>query len=273
MEYYKKYEKLFKPTHISVSPAATIDASSIYSLFEVLVSLYTNVFVGKNDITIILDDKRMYLKSYFEQLGLNITFLDVPSGQSNGESSHGIQIIFDSADVPTALLELLNAGRDKTSPWRIRSCWVQESLKDSYFNAIASLSDKPENKNSIYALPIVIGESEVSSDLNISVNFFRTAKEVVELIKSTQSSTNLCASIWTENVSLAYEVASNLPMPNIWLNSVGLLDPVVPFTFGKPCSTQMYGSLLALCQFATQLHSLPDANTDPKTVFETFLDE
>lgn len=288
MDFYKQFENQFTNTKInSISPEATVDATSSKSLFEVFISLYSALYVGKSEITILLCEKRIYLKSYLAQLGLNITFSNVAEIIA---SPFGTQIIFDTADVPTAFLELLNAGQDKTSPWRIRSCWIQESLKDQfYYDFPLNPDDKCkefvssfESDGSIIIksckkdLALVVGgsEPEVNSDLVITVNFFRTAKEVIGLLaNSPQALMQQCASVWTENLSLACEISSKLSIPNIWINSVGLLDPIVPFTFGIPGNTQMYGSVLALCQSAIQLELPFNINDDPKVVLEAYLDE
>lgn len=85
---------------------------------------------------------------------------------------------------------------------------------------------------------------DVGADV-VLVQFFRTCKDVITLLgkQSPLSTQNL--SILTENFSITLEVAHGVPNAlNVWQIFVGLLDPVVPFTF----TSGLYGSEIALCQ-------------------------
>ena len=56
---------------------------------------------------------------------------------------------------------------------------------------------------------------------------FRTAKEALALANNTMY--GLGASVWTENVSLALEVAIGLKSGAVWVNSHNLFDAAAGF--------------------------------------------
>jgi len=56
---------------------------------------------------------------------------------------------------------------------------------------------------------------------------FRTAKEAVELANNTRY--GLAASVWTENINLALEVALLLKAGSVWINSHNLFDAAAGF--------------------------------------------
>jgi len=56
---------------------------------------------------------------------------------------------------------------------------------------------------------------------------FRTAKEAVELGNNTRY--GLAASVWTENINLALEVATLLKVGSVWVNSHNLFDAAAGF--------------------------------------------
>ncbi len=56
---------------------------------------------------------------------------------------------------------------------------------------------------------------------------FRTPAEAVELANSTRS--GLAASVWTENLTLAQDVAAKLATGTVWINCHALIDAAAPF--------------------------------------------
>lgn len=180
--------------------------------------------------------------------------------------------MFDSGDVNAAFAELAMAGADRTAPWRIRLCWIQESLRDRFENVFAKETAAAEDdvlaenarslggwfhrsKNNPDALPLIVGVSPnqwfFPKEDVVLVQFFRTAKEVLDHVGRSKA---ISISVWTENISLSFEVANRLAsVRNIWMNSVGLLNPKVPFTFANSsdgCTSCLYGTELAQCQAA-----------------------
>lgn len=267
--------------------AEPIDGTSSRSLFEILLSIYQNLHVGRVQVVIRIDEDRRYFQSLFS----NIKSLSFEEASPVKRSAYCVQIIFDSSDVASAFAELANAGVDRTAPWRIRQCWVQESLRAKFEAEFpsdgvvdATVLDLAQPFGAIVlasrrvALPLIVGvtEAHVDSDGVILVNFFRTPKDCVDLLAKKRQTVGagvaadeMSVSVWTENISLAVEMASILPALNVWINSVGLLDPNVPFTFGG--NYTVYGSDLALIQAAAAT-GLAEVD-DPNTNLAKYLDE
>ena len=96
---------------------------------------------------------------------------------------------------------------------------------------------------------------------------FRTAKEAVELGNNTRY--GLAASVWTDNVSLALEVALLLKAGSVWVNSHNLFDAAAGFGgyrqsgFGRDGGkevcliTALYISLYA-CTLTPSMPSVPN---------------
>lgn len=217
-----------------------------------------------------IDAGRQYLGDTAFNSDCSTEFVLNNVGQTNETTfASATQIIFDSGDVSAAFAELAAAGADRTAPWRIRLCWIQESLRDRFEDAFVQASNGEEldevarslggclHRSTIApdALPLIVGVSPSqwlgSKDDVVLVQFFRTAREVLDHVARSKT---ISISAWTENMSLAFEVANRLPdVRNVWMNSVGLLNPKVPFTFadasdgGTSC---LYGTELAQCQAA-----------------------
>lgn len=178
-------------------------------------------------------------------------------------------IIFDSSDIDSATDVLATAWENISVPWKIRNVLVQESISETFIKTIENkirsfdkillkdpvfvellqdslnsaskmgftILQNEHDKNVLKPL-IVMGPNRKYFDKDdnpimspiILMNTFRTAKEAVALSKSTSRSGS--ASIWTENISLAYEVINLLDVSTIWINNFGNFDPTVPFDFG-----------------------------------------
>ncbi|XP_031638506.1 uncharacterized protein LOC116350734 [Contarinia nasturtii] len=198
------------------------------------------------------DAKRKELVSYL--LGKNFTeelSTLTPTPSTFAESS---QIIFDSADVTSAIDALISNLSDRTrSPWRIGSVYVQESLRNKMLdllteerlNAATNGTNERKqpngedlakkfggklicNKNGTICLLIDVPPKYIQftdtpfNQIPIPVNFFRTTKEAIQLVKST------AASIWTENIEIFYEVATELNATIVWSNALGMFDKIMP---------------------------------------------
>lgn len=178
-------------------------------------------------------------------------------------------IIFDSSDIDSATDVLATAWENNSVPWRIRNVLVQESISETFIKTIENkirsfdnillkdpvfIDSLKESLNSSSKMgftviqnehdanefkPLIVmgpnrkyfdkDDSPIMSPI-ILMNTFRTAKEAVALSKSTSRSGS--ASIWTENISLAYEVVNSLDASTVWINNFGTFDPAVPFDFG-----------------------------------------
>lgn len=173
------------------------------------------------------------------------------------------QIVFESGDLESAIDSLFENLSDRTiTPWRINSIYVQETLRNQFY---LSISDRLNALNTLQPLPVArsnlnggewtkkFGGKYIESDnkliallietlpkyvdasaddeVPVAVNFFRTAKEAIQLINGDDSGDvsldRRSASIWTENISLLYELANNLNVRNVWVNSIGLFHQCV----------------------------------------------
>lgn len=246
-----------------------VSATSNKSLFEILVSIQYAI-IASNKITIVVDEKRAYLKDLLVSLFMfqvDTIDADYPITES---LTFCTQIIFDSADFQSAFNVLAAAFTDTTSPWKIRSCWIQDTLRTKFFDCFPSLLAnarqlsaeqqieveniltkskqfdatvfQSDDKNATFLVGIT--KKHIDSDLCVVVNFFRTAKEVVSLVQATDQTNSI--SLWSESITLAYDVADKLDVENVWINSNGLLHPEVPFTFGRGADKQIYGSKLGI---------------------------
>lgn len=174
------------------------------------------------------------------------------------------QIIFDSADVTSAIDELIINVSDRTwSPWRIKSVYIQESLKHKIHDLLtperlnATSSSPTSNNDKIQKsdeLAKRFGGKLFGSDIGtvnllldvplkylphptentfqripVAINFFRTTKEAIQLVKSDfDSNEKNLTTIWTENIELFYELAAELSASIVWSNSVGVFDRSMP---------------------------------------------
>lgn len=168
------------------------------------------------------------------------------------------QIVFESGDLESAVDALFANLSDRTiTPWRLNSIYVQETLRNQFYS---SINDRLKALNNLKSSTIVrskfngteltqkFGGKYIESDDKsiallietlpkyietfngdespVGVNFFRTAKEVIQLVND-DDSRNITldqkfASIWTENISLLYELVNSLNVRYVWSNCVGL---------------------------------------------------
>ncbi|XP_063223947.1 putative aldehyde dehydrogenase DhaS [Bacillus rossius redtenbacheri] len=81
----------------------------------------------------------------------------------------------------------------------------------------------------------------------VSVSSFRTAKEAVA--QANNSRYGIAASVWTETAALALEVANQLQVGTVWINSHGLFDAAVPFSGWKQSGIGCFGGKRGLLEF------------------------
>lgn len=215
---------------------------------------------------ILTDDKRKVLicnlfgTEYSEEARV------MPELKSNDRSVTCSQVIFDTADIASAIDELIFNQIDRTwSPWRIQSVYIQESLRNDVENLLtqerlnakcstikSKLSeDYPEKNQELakkYGGRILSSDNETvhflfdvppkyfpqSTDksfahIPVSVNYFRTAKEAIQLLNADLgASKKHITSIWTGDIQLFYEAAIGLNAKIVWSNAVGVFDAMMP---------------------------------------------
>lgn len=208
--------------------------------------------------------------------------------------------MFDSGDAAAAFAELNNAHADRTAPWRIRVCWVQESLRHQFedtFRAadvqhpallahVRPLGGSVRCTTAGEALvvdvplslwqptPVAAADADAPPTVVVLVQFFRTCKDAIGLLRKQSPVSTQSLSVWTENISITLELAKALPgAQNVWQNCVGLLDPHVPFTFPLAGGSCIYGSELALCQTFIARRSANDRRVDGKRLAAAFAGE
>lgn len=234
-----------------------LNALSYVSIGEVLLECYLLVQQDQSKgFCIDTDANRIALVSFLFGDNRVAESLSTPIEQRESDCT---QIIFESADVASAIDELIANLSDQTmSPWRIESVYVQESLRNTvldlltverlnaaYSTAADAMTSENKrlhaeelankfggklvsNKNGTIYLLFDVPPKYIQSDniplnkIPIAVNFFRTTKEAIQLAKSKASS------IWTENIEIFYEVATELNAEIIWSNAVGEFDKCMP---------------------------------------------
>lgn len=173
------------------------------------------------------------------------------------------QIVFDSGDIESAIDSMFANLTDRTNtPWRINSIYVQETLRNQFYlalndrlRALNSLQPSPvarsnlngaelsqqfggkyiesDNKSIALLIETLPKYIEASDEVEppVVVNFFRTAKEVIQLMNDDDGGDvaldHKSVSIWTENISLLYELANSLNVRIVWVNSIGLYHQCV----------------------------------------------
>lgn len=300
-----------------------VDGTSRRSLFEVLTGLAMHFRVG-HAVTVRLDAARSYLKvsrhiawtvesnylrlsnSPKQESSILGDCCSVENDENNDDddvprsaaSFGATQIVFDSGDAAAAFAELNNAHADRTAPWRIRVCWVQESLRHQFEDTFRATSSTDEPYTALLAhvrplggsvrytsagealvvdVPLSLWQLPVTADVPsvvVLVQFFRTCKDAIALLRKQSPVSTQSLSVWTENISITLELAKALPgAQNVWQNCVGLLDPHVPFTFPLAGGSCIYGSELALCQTFIARRSSADQRVDAKRLAAAFAGE
>ncbi|XP_021913051.1 aldehyde dehydrogenase family 16 member A1-like isoform X2 [Zootermopsis nevadensis] len=90
---------------------------------------------------------------------------------------------------------------------------------------------------------------------------FRTAKEAIALANNSRY--GMAASVWTENTSLALEVAYHLQVGTVWINSHGTVDAGVPFGGWKQSGIGVVGGKEGLLEYMQYKGVRVSMTTDP----------
>lgn len=230
------------------------------TIFQILMELYNCIKMEKRvfRIDFIDDIIRNALCSLFPlkiETEKNVKLFSVP--KKTVPDDFTTQIIFDSADIGSAFDELAITWKNHGSLWKISNVWIQESIKDKFLNNLSTKFNKhtiddndllknPELNEKITMAQklgaeifpinypkIIIGVNRkyIENNYIIYVNYFRTPKELQTLLKSDQLGSSV--SLWSENISLIYELIDKLDFSNIWCNCNGILNPALPFTFSN----------------------------------------
>lgn len=253
-ELYCRYDLL----RFNLMKYRKVDATASRPISDlVLQCFYTS---AQNDYSIRTDSKRSSLiRRVFgvdQLMEANVGTL-ASEQRSNRNCT---QIIFDTADIDSAVDALIANLSDRTiAQWRIDNVYVQETLRIQFdvaltdrlnaFNSLQSSSILHENSADIKSmqkfgskyiesnnklmgflfetLPKYVQQTANGAKPPVTINYFRTAKELGQLVAADRNVDGVAvdfrsASIWTENVSLLYELANNLNVKIVWANAIGV---------------------------------------------------
>lgn len=202
-------------------------------------------------------------------------------------------LVFDSCDLESASDRLAAAWSTNNAPWAIRSVMVQENIKDDFVQLVRSkLKPFSESQKRLLQDPLMkaldvaktLGAQLVQNDSDASelkptlafvpgvqyllspsasaaepspivvLSAFRTAKEALSLVNSNDGGS---VSLWSEELSLTFEVAYGLRSQTVWVNSYAEFNPDCPYTFRK--EDFCYGSDYAVCEKKVKTVFAPSA--------------
>lgn len=197
---------------------------------------------------------------------------------SNLAVAYGTMIVFESSDLESATDELAKAWVNCSVPWALRNVLVQETVQEKFIVLLESklkpfLDSVPFEKEMRAAVnkaletgfrliqclvdgvelkPTVVYGANVDFFLEneatrpspiLLLNVFRTAKEAISLANASNGGS---VSLWTEELSLALEVAYAVSAQSVWVNSHAIFNPAFPYTFRQ--NDYCYGSEYAICE-------------------------
>lgn len=248
-------------------------------------------FYGENPITNEFIQLLLLYPSFSAHDGDQLTL----TGEIPLHMAYCTMIVFDSCDIESASDRLALAWTTNDAPWAIRNVLVQENVKDEFIQLvksklkpfsdeqrkflsnslqkaidaaksvgvqlIASDSDANEIKPMLAFVPGVqyllsTNVAALQPSPIVAVNAFRTAKEAVALANSNNGGS---VSLWTEELSLTFEVAYGLRSQTVWVNSYGEFNPDFAYTFRK--DDFCYGSEYAVCEKKVKAIFTPTAAT------------
>ncbi|XP_058118794.1 uncharacterized protein LOC131284456 [Anopheles ziemanni] len=235
-------------------------------------------FYGENPITSEFIKLLLQFPSFSSRDGDQLTLTaEIPL-----KLAYCTMVVFDSADLESASDRLAAAWSTNDAPWSIRSVLVQENIKDEFvllvksklkpftegqkhllkhrfMTALAAAeslgsqlirndSDTSEVKPTLAFVPgvqylVSPAESAVTPSPIVVLNAFRTAKEAISLVNSNNGGS---VSLWSEELSLTFEVAYGLRSQTVWVNSYAEFNPDCPYTFRA--EDFCYGSDYAVCE-------------------------
>lgn len=250
---YCRYDLL----HVYPMKYRKVDATASRPISDlVLQCFYTS---AQNDYSIRTDSKRSWLirRAFGVDQLMEANVGTLASEQRSNRNC--TQIIFDSGDIESAVDALIANLSDRTiAQWRIDNVYVQETLRNQFdvaitdrlnaINSLQSSSIQHENSADIESMQ-KFGSKYIESNNKsigflfetlpkyvqtangakppVTINYFRTAKELGQLVAGDRNIDGVAVdfrstSIWTENVSLLYEMANNLDVKIVWANAIGV---------------------------------------------------
>lgn len=231
-----------------------LEAISSRPMFDVLLHFFVIIRNTKDKpIKVLIDERRSKL---FLNLLQTASFNKLTNYSKKSEylDSFSTMIVNDSADLDSASDVLSWAFNENSSRWKIRKLFVQESiierfielvqaklrpfneiyLQDSKFVEQMEEASRKANKmglkiisnetdtNAIKPLIVIGPNRKYFDDIKnrvlpaiIVMNPFRTLKEVITLFNVIPSPS---VTVWSENISVNYELMDKLKTMMIWIN-------------------------------------------------------
>ncbi|XP_050069894.1 uncharacterized protein LOC126558005 [Anopheles maculipalpis] len=248
-------------------------------------------FYGENPITSEFIQLLLQYPSFSSHDGDQLSLI----GEIPLHLAYCTMIVFDSSDLESASDRLAQAWTTNDAPWAIRNVLVQENVKDEFVQLVKAKLKPFTDEQSLFLKVALqkaadaaksVGVQLVQSDLEtndikpmlafvpgvqyllatntdairpspiIAINAFRTAKEAIALANSNNGGS---VSLWTEELSLTFEVAYGLRTQTVWVNSYAEFNPDCAYTFRK--DDFCYGSEYAVCEKKVKAVFVPTAVT------------
>lgn len=252
------------------------------SVFEILLDLHSamratcvgfDLYIAGGD-----PSKAEFVKKLLEFPNFTTGAPSLPIPKLNLAVSYCTMIVFESSDLESATDILAKAWINSSVPWTVRNVLVQETVEEKFIHLLESkmrpfFENVPFEKEMRAAMnkvsemglrmvqclvagvdlkPTVVYGSSVDYLLDkdsihpspvLVLNVFRTAKEAISLAKASNGGS---VSLWTEELSLALEVAYAVSAQTVWVNSHATFNPAFPYTFRQ--NDYCYGSEYAVCE-------------------------
>lgn len=270
------------------------------SVFEILLDLHSSMratCVGFNLYFAGADAaKDSFIRKLLEftNFDRDAESLNIP--QTTFDAAYCTMVVFDSGDIESATDILANAWMYQTVPWIIRNILVQETIQEKFIQILESKL-KPFQDNIAYEKqlrtainkasavglrviqnakdlkelkPTIVFGSSVDFFLEsgtyetapiMVMNVFRTAKEAITMANKSNGGS---ISLWTEELSLAFEVAYALTAQTIWANTYATFNPEFPYTFRR--NDFCYGSEYAVLEKKVKRVFVPSSKTPENSV-------
>ncbi|XP_039441875.1 uncharacterized protein LOC120422485 [Culex pipiens pallens] len=252
------------------------------SVFEILLDLHSamratcvgfELYVVGGDLA-----KDEFVKKLLEFPNFSSGAEVLSIANSNLAVAYCTMIVFESSDLESATDVLAKAWVNCSVPWTVRNVLVQETVQEKFILLLESklkpfLDNVPYEKEMRAAVnkasetgfrmiqclvdgvelkPTVVYGANVDFFLEkestraspiLTLNAFRTAKEAITLANTSNGGS---VSLWTEELSLALEVAYAVAAQSVWVNCHAVFNPAFPYTFRA--HDYCYGSEYAICE-------------------------
>lgn len=252
------------------------------SVFEILLDLHSamratcvgfDLYVAGGDAS-----KDEFVKKLLEfpNFATGAPCLSIP--ESNLAVGYCTMIVFESSDLESATDILAKAWVNSSVPWTVRNVLVQETVQEKFlllleskmkpfldnvpcekemraavnkaseagFRMVQCLVDGVDLKPTVVCganIDFFLEKNSTNASPILVFNAFRTAKEAISLANAFNGGS---VSLWTEELSLALEVAYSVSAQSVWVNSHAIFNPGFPYTFRQ--NDYCYGSEYAVCE-------------------------